>query len=59
MTMEISFEEMKIAEFRSYLDFDKKDTKMLLSKINKYQSIGKEKDYEKSNYRKEFSNRDY
>ena len=52
MTMEISFEEMKIAEFRSYLDFDKKDTKMLLSKINKYQSIGKEKDYEKSNYRK-------
>ena len=47
--MEISFEEMKIAEFRSYLDFDKKDTKMLLSKINKYQSIGKKKDYAKSN----------
>ena len=47
--MEISFEEMKIAEFRSYLDFDKKDTKMLLSKINKYQSIGKEKDYAKTN----------
>ena len=47
--MKISLEEMQIAEFRSYLDFDKKDSKMLLSKINKYQSIGKEKDYAKSN----------
>ena len=52
MTMKFSFEEMKIAELRDYLDFDKKDTKILLSKINKYQSIGKEKDYAKSNYRK-------
>ena len=50
--MKFSFEEMQIAEFRSYLDFDKKDTKMLLSKINKYQSIGKKKDYEKSNDKK-------
>lgn len=45
--MKISLEEMQIAEFRSYLDFDKKDSKMLLSKVNKYQSIGKEKDYAK------------
>ena len=52
MTMKFSFEEMKIAEFRSYLDFDKRDTKMLLSKINKYQSIGKKKDYAKSNDKK-------
>lgn len=50
--MKISFEEMQIAEFRSYLDFDKKDTQMLLSKINKYQSIGKEKDYAKNNDRR-------
>lgn len=47
--MKISLEEMQIAEFRSYLDFDKKDTQILLSKINKYQSMGKEKDYAKSN----------
>lgn len=47
--MKISLEEMQIAEFRSYLNFDKKDTQILLSKINKYQSIGKEKDYAKSN----------
>lgn len=47
--MKISLEEMQIAEFRSYLNFDKKDSQMLLSKINKYQSIGKEKDYAKSN----------
>lgn len=47
--MKISLEEMQIAEFRSYLDFDKKDSQILLSKINKYQSIGKEKDYAKSN----------
>lgn len=47
--MKISLEEMQIAEFRSYLDFDKKDTQILLSRINKYQSIGKEKDYAKSN----------
>ena len=47
--MRISLEEMQIAEFRSYLNFDKKDSQMLLSKINKYQSIGKEKDYAKSN----------
>lgn len=47
--MKISLEEMQIAEFRSYLNFDKKDTQMLLSKINKYQSMGKEKDYAKSN----------
>ena len=47
--MKISLEELQIAEFRSYLDFDKKDSQMLLSKINKYQSIGKEKDYAKSN----------
>lgn len=47
--MKISLEEMQIAEFRSYLDFGKKDTQMLLSKINRYQSIGKEKDYAKSN----------
>lgn len=47
--MKISLEEMQIAEFRSYLDFDKKDSQMLLSKINKYQSVGKEKDYAKSN----------
>ena len=47
--MKISLEEMQIAEFRSYLNFDKKDTQMLLSKINKYQSTGKEKDYAKSN----------
>lgn len=47
--MKISLEEMQIAEFRSYLDFDKKDTQILLSKINKYQSVGKEKDYAKSN----------
>lgn len=47
--MKISLEEMQIAEFRSYLNFDKKDTQMLLSKINNYQSIGKEKDYAKSN----------
>lgn len=47
--MKISLEEMQIAEFRSYLNFDKKDTQTLLSKINKYQSIGKEKDYAKSN----------
>ena len=47
--MKISLEEMQIAEFRSYLDFDKKDTQILLSRINKYQSVGKEKDYAKSN----------
>ena len=47
--MKISLEEMQIAEFRSYLNFDKKDSQMLLSKINKYQSVGKEKDYAKSN----------
>ena len=47
--MKISLEEMQIEEFRSYLNFDKKDSQMLLSKINKYQSIGKEKDYAKSN----------
>lgn len=47
--MKISLKEMQIAEFRSYLDFDKKDTQMLLSKINNYQSMGKEKDYAKSN----------
>lgn len=47
--MKISLEEMQIAEFRSYLDFDKKDSQILLSKINKYQSVGKEKDYAKSN----------
>ena len=47
--MKISLEEMQIAEFRSYLNFDKKDSQMLLSKINKYQSIGKEEDYAKSN----------
>ena len=47
--MKISLEEMQIAEFRSYLDFDKKDSQILLSKINKYQSIGKEKHYAKSN----------
>ena len=47
--MKISLEEMQIAEFRSYLNFDKKDSQMLLSRINKYQSIGKEKDYAKSN----------
>ena len=47
--MKISLEEMQIAEFRSYLDFDKKDGQILLSRINKYQSIGKEKDYAKSN----------
>lgn len=47
--MKISLEEMQIAEFRSYLNFDKKDSQILLSKINKYQSIGKEKDYAKSN----------
>lgn len=47
--MKISLEEMQIAEFRSYPDFDKKDTQILLSKINKYQSMGKEKDYAKSN----------
>lgn len=47
--MKISLEEMQSAEFRSYLDFDKKDTQILLSKINKYQSMGKEKDYAKSN----------
>lgn len=47
--MKTSLEEMQIAEFRSYLDFDKKDSQILLSKINKYQSIGKEKDYAKSN----------
>ena len=47
--MKISLEEMQIAEFRSYLDFDKKDSQILLSKINNYQSMGKEKDYAKSN----------
>ena len=47
--MKISLEEMQIAEFRSYLNFDKKDSQMLLSRINKYQSVGKEKDYAKSN----------
>lgn len=47
--MKISLEEMQIAEFRSYLDFDKKDSQMLLRKINNYQSIRKEKDYAKSN----------
>ena len=47
--MKISLEEMQIAEFRSYLNFDKKDSQMLLRKINNYQSIGKEKDYAKSN----------
>ena len=28
--MKISLEEMQIAEFRSYLNFDKKDSQMLL-----------------------------
>lgn len=43
--MKISLEEMIVDELRGYLDFDKRDTKMLLSQIDKYQKIGKENNY--------------